>query len=395
MIRSLIWKKSRRLQIVGAAFAALTGLILLLGVLQFYFDLKDVMRRNRDLLDPEYLVINKTVSLLQTLNISSATFSTEEIEMIRQQEFAEKVVGFISNEFALSAYTESERFQDFYTDLFFEAIPDEYIDVKDPDWAWKKGDQTIPIILPQDYLNLYNFGFAPGQGLPQLSPRTISMVNFTVMITGKGQTDSFRGKIIGFSNRINSILVPCNFMRWANERYGDREKQQISRILMVTRDPTNPAITSFLEKNGYETLKEKLKSSRLNIILKFIISFLGSLGFFIIFLAFMVFILSFQLLIARSAEKIQRLYKIGYHYMEISRPFIFSLGWIMLFLILFTAALLVYINETLNQYMQNWGMDMSSRIHPMVIFTGAIIILLIFLINAFAIIRQTKTISKS
>ena len=145
---------------------------------------------------------------METFNLTNATFSRSEIKDIREQPFADKVVGFISNQFSLSAFTESKRFPDFYTDLFFEAIPDEYLDVKNPEWHWVAGQKTIPVILPQDYLNLYNFGFAPSQGLPQISPKTISLVNFKIEISGRGKSDQYKGRIIGFSNRINSILVP-------------------------------------------------------------------------------------------------------------------------------------------------------------------------------------------
>ena len=65
----------------------------------------------------------------------------------------------------------------------------------------------------------------------------------------------FRGKIIGFSNRINSILVPYSFLSWANENYGFHSEDRISRLVIVTKDPTNPEIVSFLEKNGYATVR--------------------------------------------------------------------------------------------------------------------------------------------
>ncbi|HYW96704.1 MAG TPA: ABC transporter permease, partial [Bacteroidales bacterium] len=329
MIRKIIHLHYKKFQIFGAGAGTLIGLLLLLGGGQFYVDMGHVMKENRDLIDPEYIVINKRVSFLETFNLSTATFSPSEIKEIREQPFADKVVGFISNQFALSAFTESNRFPDFYTDLFFEAVPDEYLDVKNPAWKWTPGDKTIPIILPQDYLNLYNFGFAPSQGLPQISPRTISLVNFSIEISGRGKSERYKGKIIGFSNRINSILVPYKFLSWANREYGQASKPEISRLVIVTKDPTDPRIVSFLDKKGYETIREKLKSSRLNIILKFLISFVGSLGFLIVFLAFLVFILSFQLLMTRSRDQIRKLKWLGYNYREISQPFIFDLGMIM------------------------------------------------------------------
>ncbi len=392
MIGSLIRKNYSSIQIFGASVGALAGLVLLLSAGQFYIEMDNVMQENRDLIDPEYIVINKQISFLETFNIREATFSEKEIIEIREQSWSEKVTGFISNQFALSAFTDSERFPDFYTDLFFEAIPDEYLDVKDENWKWKPGNRTIPIILPREYLNLYNFGFAPSQGLPQISPRTVSMAGFTINIRGKGKSQEFRGKITGFSNRVNSILVPYEFLKWANEKFGFQDKEKISRLVIVTKDPTNPEIVSFLEKKGYETIKEKLKSSRLNIILKFIISFLGSLGFFIIFLAFMVFVLSFQLMIARSSENIRKLKWIGYHHLEISRPYIMNFTFILLILCVFTIILLYVLKSLLDNYISGWGIELTDGFHPWVIAGGMGLVLSIFTVNAFAIIRQTRNI---
>ncbi len=248
MITKIIVKNFSKLQIFGAGTGTLIGLVLLFSIAQFYFEMGQVLEENKDLIDPEFLVINKRVSILETFNLKEAIFTEKEIEDVRAQEWANKVEGFISNQFALSAYTESTRFPDFYTDLFFEAIPNEYLDVKDDDWNWDEGDKTIPIILPKDYINLYNFGFAPSQGLPQISPNTIGLVSFTISVRGQGKQAEFRGKIIGFSSRVNSILVPWNFLSWANKEYGNTKTNKISRLVVESKDPTNPEIISFLNE---------------------------------------------------------------------------------------------------------------------------------------------------
>ncbi len=392
MIRKVIHHNYKKFQVFGACLGALTGLLLLLGAGQFYFEMDYIMKQNRDLIDPEYIVINKKISFLQTFKLSSATFTPDEIKEVRRQPFADKVDGFVSSRFSVFAYTESTRFPNFSTDLFFEAVPDEYLDVKNPDWHWEKGRRTIPVILPQDYLNLYNFGFAKGQGLPQVSPGTISLVNFRIRISGNGKTDTFNGEIAGFSNRINSILVPYDFLTWANQTYGNSPKPDVSRLVIVTKDPTDPRIVSFLDKKGYETIREKLKSSRLNIILKFIITILGTLGLCIIVLAFMVFVLSFQLFIARSEERIRKLKWLGYTYREISRPFLSDLGVIMISLTMVSGVLLVILKNRLSGYVAEWGMELTRGIDPLIAGAGITLVLLMYLLNMYAILRQAKKI---
>ncbi len=392
MIAKVTGRNFSKLQILGAGTGTLIGLVLLFSIAQFYFEMDQILEENKDLIDPEFLVINKKVSILETLNLKEASFTEKEIEDVRSQNWANKVEGFISNQFALSAYTESNRFPDLYTDLFFEAIPDEYLDVKNDDWNWKEGDKLIPIILPKDYINLYNFGFAPSQGLPQISPNTIGLVNFTISIRGKGKKAEFRGKIIGFSSRINSILTPWSFLIWANTEYGNEKTNKISRLVVESKDPTNPEIISYLKEKSYETLLEKLKSSRLNIILKFVISFLGSLGLFIILLAFGVFILSFQLLISKSTDEIRKLKWLGYHYKEISKPYVRNFALIILSIFLLSGLIMLLLKKIFTGYVLEMGLELSKGFDLRVLFGGLILLILMFFVNSRAIYRQTRLI---
>ena len=85
-----------------------------------------------------------------------------------------------------------------------------------------------------------------------------------------------------------------------------------SRILVEARDPSDKAIPDYLETRGFETNKEKLKNSKLNILLNIMMSELSGLSLTIIFLSFMVFTLAFQLLITKKSEKIRTLLYLGY-----------------------------------------------------------------------------------
>ena len=391
-IYSILWGDHSRAHLLWAFFGTLAGFVLLLAGIQFYVDFKKVLSENRDLLDPEYIVLNKKVNIGQTLGISGTGFSPEEIEEIARQPFADRVSAFISNEFPISGYTESEHVPNFYTELFFEAIPDEYIDIKSEDWKWDPQERTIPIIIPQDFLNLYNFGFAQSQGLPLIPKGVVSLVNFRIRLRGEGQGnyEDFPGHIVGFSNRIHSILVPYDFLQWANEKFGYFKKKNPTRVIVVSKDPTDPAIIQFLEKKGYDTILEKLKSSRLNIILKLIISFLVVVAAIIIGLAFVVFLLSLQLMISRSSQKIRRLNRLGFHYKEISRPYIALL---LILLMAVTGLSLLVTGVLTNQFSSmaaEWNLDISSSLHGLIYGTALILISLIFSLNVLAILVSTK-----
>lgn len=393
---AILWKDHSRAHLLGAFLGTLAGFVLLLSGIQFYMDIKAVLSENRDLLDPEYIVINKKVNIGQTLGLSRVGFTKEEIREIASQPFADQVAPFLSNQFPVSGYTENERFPDFYTELFFEAIPDQYIDVKSDAWKWDPETGTIPIIIPQDYLNLYNFGFAPGQHLPQIPKSVISMINFRIRLHGRGPDnfDDYNGRIVGFSNRIHSILVPLGFLEWANEKYGYYKKAEPSQIILVSSDPTDPAIIRFLDEKGYDTIREKLKSSRMNIILKFIISFLVVVATIIIALAFLVFFLALQLMISRSEQHIRRLNRIGFHSREISRPYI------VLLLILMTGVtgLSLLVTSVLTRQFSGmaaaWSLDIATSLHGVIYGIASGLIVLISLANVAVILVSTKKLCR-
>jgi len=396
LVYQILWKDHSRVHLLGAFLGTLAGFVLLLAGIQFYMDLKAVLTENRDLLDPEYIVINKKVNIGQTLGLGGGGFTPEEIAEIEAQPFADQVAAFNSNEFPVQAYTEGEQVPNFITDLFFEAIPDEYIDVKSEDWQWDPEEGTIPVIIPQDYLNLYNFGFAPSQGLPQIPKGVISLINFKIRLQGQGRGnyDDYNGRIVGFSNRVSSILVPLDFLNWANEKYGYFKKSDPSQVILVSSDPTDPSIIRFLEEKGYDTIREKLKSSRMNIILKFVISFLVIVAAIIIGLAFLVFLLSLQLMISRSSDKIRRLNKLGFHYREISRPYILLLFLLMAGITGLSLLITSMLAGQLHDMAEAWSLDISPSLHGIIYGMALGLILFISIANVSAIFISTKKLCK-
>ena len=140
----------------------------------FYADTKPLYSSNDSFLKPDFLVINKKISSLSSISLSATTFSEKDIEDIKKQPFVKKTGFFTSSKFGIRASLSSSAFGGFYTEMFFESVPDEFIDVQSEDWTWSEEQNYIPVIIPRTYLTLYNFGFAQTQGLPHRSPNFIS-----------------------------------------------------------------------------------------------------------------------------------------------------------------------------------------------------------------------------
>lgn len=148
------------------------------------------------------------------------------------------------------------------TDMFFESVPDEFVDIKLDKWYFDENTHTIPIIIPRNYLNLYNFGFAQSRSLPKLSEGLMSLIQMDIMMRGNGRVEQYKGNIVGFSNRLNTILVPQSFMKWANENFAPNAEAQPARLIIEVSNPADSAIASYFQKKGYETEDGKLDAGK-------------------------------------------------------------------------------------------------------------------------------------
>ncbi|MBS0025787.1 FtsX-like permease family protein [Chitinophaga sp. 22321] len=257
----------------------------------------------------DFLVINKTITNAMMGQSAKSIFTPEEIDNIKKQPFVQAFGLVTSSQYKVVIQAPGDLH--FATDMFFEAVPDSFLDVKNDDWKWTAGDRTIPIILPNDFLNLYNFGFSLSQDLPQISQETVKALPLQVSISNNVVSDQYMGHIVGFSDRISSFLVPASFMSWANGKYGMATATGTSRVIIKTPDPSNPALVKFLDDNGYTTNQDKLKFSKTRMIVQTIVSVVGFFGLILLFFALLVFSMFIQLVIASCKKEIQLLVILG------------------------------------------------------------------------------------
>ena len=309
-------KNISKWQVVLIGFGSFTGLLMIWLPLQIYFDINKALHSQKDLFGGQYLVINKGVSLLNTMGMPSS-FSADEIEALKKQPGVKSAGVFTPNNFkAMAGAGLGPGGPQLLTEVFFEAVPDRFIDELPPNWHWSEGDPEIPVMVPSDYLSLYNFGFAPGQGLPQISQNTAKLVSFSVFITVGNKQVTMKGRIAGFSDRINTILAPQSFIDYGNAHFGNGEQRPPSRVIIETTDAQ--AVATYLEKMGYETNKEALHSDKVESIARAIMQIALAFGGLIVILSMGSFLQFSDLLIARSDFEIKTLSFLGYNYKRIS-----------------------------------------------------------------------------
>lgn len=395
LLVKILWTNHSKTNLIAAAFGMLLGFVIILSSVQIYLDIQEKIVEQDQVFKPDFIIINKKISLLNTLKVANSNFSSSDILELKKQVFIQKVGKFVSNKFKLGAFTsENSSVPSFYTELFFESVEDEYLEMNNKDWAWNENDNTIPIILPKDYLTLYNFGFAQSQGLPQITEDIIGKSAFNLRIQGNGKTVVYKGRIVGFSNKINSVLVPYKFLSWANNEYGEtNDSTSASRLVVLLKNPTDIRANDYFAAHDIETDTKNDKVNKLAALLKMITSIVSIVGLTIILLSVMVFVLSFNLLIAKSAESITKLIHLGLHYNVVLKLYAKFYLLILTSVLMLSFGLLFIVKYYVNTSFRFIGFNFDSFPHFITFFIGVCIAMLMFVINSVSLKKSLKNLT--
>lgn len=320
MITKLLRKNVSAWQLGAYAAACLVGLSILLVSISFYADVRSI--RNSADGSADYIVLSKPVNMLAALgygNADAMSFTQAEIEELRQQPWVKRVGEFKSAGFNISASVEFAG-RGLSTALFFESLPDDFVDIDTDSWQFDHSNAEIPILVPRDYLALYNFGFAASRGMPQISEDLIRQVPIRIALAGNGHYDILPACIVGLSSRLNTIAVPDSFMSWATDRYGDaNSSRQPARLIVELSSPGDPAINQWLEDNEIESSDNSAVSGQTAYVAAVCATVVGIIGAVIAGLAVMILLLSILLLIQKNRDKIRDLTLLGYSRSEVGK----------------------------------------------------------------------------
>ena len=390
----LVWKLLRQHisigQFVGFFFANLFGMLIVLLGIQFYHDVVPVFTAEDSFMSSDYVIVSKKIGMGTTLSGRSHDFSAAEVENLGRQPFVRHIGAFTSARYKVEATMGINGKSILNTELPIESVPDEFIDVPLSNWNYTEGDQTIPIILPRSYINMYNFGFAQNHQLPRISDGLMGMIDFHLYIKG----NEFKGRVIAFSNRLNSILVPQKFMAWSNDQFAPDEQSTPTRLLVDMENPTDKAVVRYMEKNGYEMEDDKLQAEKTTYFLRLIVTMVMMVGLVISILSFYILMLSIYLLVQKNADKLENLLLIGYSPSRVARPYQWlTIGLNVLVLVIALVILFFlrrYYMEIINALFPQTS---TSGLLPAIV-TGGTLFLLVSILNIFAIRRKVMSIWK-
>lgn len=395
MLRKVLLRSQRPLQLIIALLGAFAGVFILLFSVQVYVDLKSALDKRDDLLGADYLVIQKSVTTLNTLGSGGIGFSEKEISDIHDESFVEEVGIFEASRFKVTgAITGLPGAKELYTEAYFEAVPDRFLDVKSNEWKWIEHSKDVPVILPGAYLDAFNFGFGPSQGLPPLTEKAFKLLKLRIRIQGTSEV-YFNGRIVGFSDRINTILVPLNFLRYANANFQSRPETEPARLILAVSDIAHPGIARMMEDKGYDTNQENLKGSRIKTVLIVSLSLFLLIGGVIVILSILSFIQYSQILISKVNYELRVLLLMGYRHNFLAGRYI--LYTVLLVMLVFALGFLALVpaKAELLKYLKSYEMDIAPGLSWQVWITAIGLFLLYLLFNGWSIALNIRRLAKS
>ena len=386
-------------QIAGFVIANLLGgAIILLGS-QAYRDFDRFMEKESGVLSEGYVVVTKPISGLSTLKSLlgiKPVFSGEEIEKMRQHPAVSDIGLFSTANFQIrGSFSLGEL--NISTDLFMESVPDKFIDVKFSDESvWQADIDTdgIPVIIPRKYLNIYNYGYASTKGLPQLGEGLTSAFPISMTLAGNGQTRRYQARIVGYTDRLNTILVPETFLEQANAAFASKEPEPPSRLIVATTSKgRNTSFIDYLEQNGY-SIEGDLESLRLQAVVHGILWVVIGIGSVVSVLAFVLLLISIQLLIEKNKDKFINLHSLGYSVSQIAAPYSLLIAAVDVAVWLVSACVVSLVYPELFAFISAISPDVQlASLLPLWI-VAAVLALLFVVLHRIVIVRQIRRVCR-
>ena len=390
LISKLLRKNTSPARLAGFALSNFIGILIVAGAVMFYMDARGIWDDDDSFVNTDYLVVNKKVTSASTLGDRDATrFTKEAVADIEAQPWVRRVGEFSSSDFRVYASV-SQGGRGMETALFFESVPDSFVDIPGSDWRYEPGQDIVPVMIPKDYLALYNFGFASSAGLPQLSEQLLTGIPLKLYMRSEdgSRSMSMEGRIFGFSNRLNTVLVPDSFMKYANSRLGDNTSAAPSRLIIDVSSPGDVAIADYLTDNGLEVAGDKSGSSAA-FLLKVVIGIVMSVGILITLLSVFVLMLSISLLMEKNRSVIHRLLMLGAPLSGVAGPYNkmivvgSGIAWIL------SMVALVILRSFYGEALAGLGLSEDGLVWALM--TGTVLALIVVLVNIVAVNRKVKS----
>ena len=388
----MIWKLLRAhisiAQFAGFFLANLCGMVIVLLGIQFYNDVLPIFSQEDSFMKANYVVVSKHIGMGTTISGANTNFAKGEIEDAASQPFVQKVCGFTSTNYKVDAHMGISGQPVLSSELFFESVPDDFVEIDKSQWQWKEGQKEVPVIVPRTYINMYNFGYVQSHNAPKISESVMGMIDFAIVIKGDGKEDTYKGRVVGFSSSLSSILVPLSFMDWSNSYYAPKDEVSHTRLLMQVTNAADKEVGQYLEDHGMEIEQDQMNQEKIAYFLRLVVSLVMIVGLVISALSFYILMLSIYLLVQKNAKKLENLLLIGYSPSRVARPYQLLTASLNLIVLIIALVAVMIVRSYYMSMIEDIYPELShGSILPMLM-VGASLFLLVTIMNILVIRRK-------
>ena len=384
MMRQLFFKYQNKKQLTLALVGTFLGLFFLFTSLHFLHKIY-TYGENSEMLSKNTIVIQKKVTSGPLLGLNNPEFSDEQIDEVRSMEFVESCDPIRSNTFDVVLSIDDPLIPAFNSNIYVQSVHEDYLDVKTDHWDWDEGSKTLPIIMPRDFLMMMN-NFLSASNIPQLSDDLVLDLKIDLNIGPRNYRETVHSRIVGFTNELSSILVPESFLNWANQKYGEKEKEVISQLVVKSKDGQFGLLENYLEENEFESKKSQLLIAKLKSTLGVLLTIISAISLLAVFLSMLVLIQYLQLIMTKNDYEIRTLLRLGHSPNQLIK--VFLRYFMSLFSIVAVLSLLLFIPAKyyLQQIFISNGISLDSSLSIYLF----LLVIFVFIVFALSIWLSTK-----
>lgn len=385
MLSKLLFRNQDKKQLVIAMIGSFLGITFLITSIHYLIKVNE-FGEGTDILGPNTLIVQKQVNTSSSLNLVKTDFSQKDIEMLKQEKYILDVKPVISNNFDVLFATADPMVPKFSSDVFIQTVDPDFLDVKSDKWKWNVGDTVVPIILPRDFLVMLNT-FMSAQGIPQISDELAKDIKFKLRISNEtSEREYINAQIIGFTNEVASILVPENFMKYGNDKYGNLTEQKITQLMISGTENEFGLLEDLLKKNHLESKNSQMVVGRLKSMVGTLILVVLGISIIAVFVSCLVLIQYAQLLMSRNAYEVRTLLRLGYAPKNIINKFFIYFIKIFLWIAIMGSGLFFVFKYFLDTMFEEGGLYINTDVSMMSFMALAIA----FILFAFASFVNAK-----
>lgn len=313
-LKDILTSKRRGIQYWVTLIGILIGLITSVLAIVLAFDIKSGTDSENDVFGENTIVIQKEVSRLTSLGLNATEFTDDEIRNLEKLDFIREVAPFKTANYEVGiSENPGDGLPGFYAEMFLQSVPNSFLsDIDSSVWIWETEEDIVPIILPRDFLTLVNYGIAPSKGMPQISEELIKSVRLKLHLIGRNKRGVILGRVVGFSSKIASVLVPESFIDYSNLKYGFKQASAPSRLFLKTNSNSYADINELIKDMNLTVSENELSVAKISTYLIQMILLFFAFAFIILILSVLALVQYLQMSLYQFQYEVSLLIKLGY-----------------------------------------------------------------------------------